>query len=124
VEIHQFSRRMVQAVYSTEIVKPLATQAEARLRQLGYTNVDVRLGDGYQGWLEHAPFQIIIVAAAPDHIPQPLLDQLSPNGRMVIPIGRFAQELQLIEKSDDGTLKFSKIAPVAFVPMTGIADKE
>jgi protein-L-isoaspartate(D-aspartate) O-methyltransferase len=115
---------MVQAVYSTEIVKPLATQAEARLRQLGYTNVDVRLGDGYQGWLEHAPFQIIIVAAAPDHIPQPLLDQLSPNGRMVIPIGRYAQELQLIEKSDDGTLKFSKIAPVAFVPMTGIADKE
>jgi protein-L-isoaspartate(D-aspartate) O-methyltransferase len=115
---------LVQAVYSIEIVKFLATQAEARLRQLGHTNVEVRFGDGYQGWLEHAPFQIIIVAAAPDHIPQPLLDQLSPNGRMVIPVGRYTQELQLIEKSDDGTLTYTKIAPVSFVPMTGIAEKE
>jgi protein-L-isoaspartate(D-aspartate) O-methyltransferase len=115
---------LVQAVYSIEIVKPLATQAEARLRQLGHTNVEVRCGDGYQGWPEQAPFQIIIVAAAPDHVPQPLLDQLSPKGRMVIPVGRNAQELQLIEKSDDGTLTFTKIASVAFVSMTGIADEE
>lgn len=84
----------------------------------------MRFGDGYQGWAEHAPFQIIVVAAAPDHVPQPLLDQLAPDGRMVIPVGRHSQELQLIEKSHDGSLRHSRITAVAFVPMTGIAENE
>lgn len=115
---------LVQEVYSIEIVEPLATEASSRLRQLGHKNVEVRAGDGYQGWAEHAPFQIIIVAAAPDHVPQPLLDQLAPGGRMVIPVGRHSQELQLIEKSRDGQLRTTHVDAVAFVPMTGIAEAE
>lgn len=115
---------LVQEVYSIEIVEPLAKEASSRLSQLGKTNVEIRFGDGYQGWPEHAPFQIIVVTAAPDHVPQPLLDQLAPNGRMVIPVGRNSQVLQLIEKSLDGSLRRSKITPVAFVPMTGLAEKK
>lgn len=114
---------LLREVYSIEIVEPLAKEARQRLNQLGYTNVDVRLGDGYAGWEEHAPFQIIIVAAAPDHVPQPLLDQLAVGGRMVIPVGRGLQELVLIEKLPDGSLKRTNVAPVAFVPMTGTAEK-
>jgi len=113
---------LVQQIYSLEIVEPLANQARSRLSQYGYRNVEVRAGDGYQGWEEHAPFQIIIVAAAPDHVPQPLLDQLAPGGRMVIPVGRFSQELLLLEKSQDGSIQRTEIAPVAFVPMTGTAE--
>jgi protein-L-isoaspartate(D-aspartate) O-methyltransferase len=115
---------LVQEVYSIEIIEPLSKKASTRLSQLGKKNVEIRFGDGYQGWPEHAPFQIIVVTAAPDHVPQPLLDQLAPNGRMVIPVGRHSQELQLIEKSLDGSLRRSKITPVAFVPMTGIAEKK
>jgi protein-L-isoaspartate(D-aspartate) O-methyltransferase len=115
---------LVKEVYSIEIVEPLAKEASSRLSQLGKTNVEIRFGDGYQGWAEHAPFQIIVVTAAPDHVPQPLVDQLAPNGRMVIPVGRNSQELQLIEKSNDGTLRRTDITPVAFVPMTGIAEKK
>jgi protein-L-isoaspartate(D-aspartate) O-methyltransferase len=115
---------LVDQVYSIEILEPLAKEASSRLRQLGHNNVEVRHGDGYQGWAEHAPFQIIIVAAAPDHIPQPLVDQLAPNGRMVIPVGRGSQELQLIEKSADGHLRYTNITAVAFVPMTGIAEEK
>jgi protein-L-isoaspartate(D-aspartate) O-methyltransferase len=115
---------LVDEIYSIEIVEPLAKDASTRLRQLGNTNVEVRCGDGYQGWAERAPFQIIVVAAAPDHIPQPLLDQLAPNGRMVIPVGRHSQELLLIEKSQDGSLQRKNIAAVTFVPMTGMAEKE
>jgi protein-L-isoaspartate(D-aspartate) O-methyltransferase len=113
---------LVDQVYSIEILEPLVNEASSRLRQLGHNNVEVRHGDGYQGWAEHAPFQIIIVAAAPDHVPQPLVDQLAPNGRMVIPVGRGSQELQLIEKSADGRLRHTNITAVAFVPMTGIAE--
>ncbi len=113
---------LVHEVYSIEIVKPLSSEAKTRLQQLGYKNVEVRNGDGYQGWAEHAPFQIIVVAAAPDHVPQPLLDQLAPNGRMVIPVGQYSQELQLIEKAATGELRYTNIAAVAFVPMTGLAE--
>lgn len=115
---------LVQEVYGVEIIEPLAKEASSRLKRLGHSNVKVRFGDGYQGWAEHAPFQIIIVAAAPDHVPQPLLDQLAPNGRMVIPVGRSSQELQLIEKSLDGSLQHTFVTAVAFVPMTGIAEEQ
>ena len=110
-------------VYSIEIVKPLAEGARKRLAALGYENVTVRHGDGYRGWAEHAPFDVIIVAAAPDHVPQPLIDQLAPGGRMVIPVGRPFQDLLLIEKTKDGTVRRKNVAPVAFVPMTGEAQR-
>jgi protein-L-isoaspartate(D-aspartate) O-methyltransferase len=114
---------LVDQVYSIEIVEPLAKQASRLLQQLGKLNVDVRAGDGYQGWLEQAPFQIIVVTAAPDHIPQPLLDQLAPKGRMVIPVGRNTQELLLIEKSATGHISQKNVTAVMFVPMTGTASE-
>lgn len=116
---------LVSQVYSIEIVKHLATEAEARLRSLGYENVEVRHGDGYQGWKEHAPFDVILVAAAPDHIPEPLVEQLAVGGRLVIPVkGRIWQDLIVIEKQSDGTLHKRTVAPVAFVPMTGEAERK
>jgi protein-L-isoaspartate(D-aspartate) O-methyltransferase len=114
---------LVKEVYSIEIVQPLADEARQRLQDLGYANIHVRCGDGYQGWPEHAPFQVILVTAAPDHIPQPLVEQLAPGGRMVIPVGRYSQELLLLEKQPDGKIRESRIAPVAFVPMTGEAQR-
>lgn len=105
-------------VYSIEILCPLADSARDRLASLGYDNVEVRCGDGYAGWPEHAPFDAIIVAAAPDHIPQPLQDQLAPGGRLVIPVGGMFQNLLVIEKQPDGSLVKRLVAPVAFVPMT------
>jgi protein-L-isoaspartate(D-aspartate) O-methyltransferase len=116
--------RLVQEVYSIEIVEALANQARSRLENQRLSNVLVQTGDGYLGWEEYAPFQIILVAAAPDHVPQPLLDQLASGGRMVIPVGRYSQELLLIEKLPDGSLKRTAIAPVMFVPMTGTAEKK
>lgn len=112
---------LVHDVYSIEIVCPLADEARERLASLGYQHVTVRCGDGYQGWKEHSPFDVIIVAAAPHHVPQPLLDQLAPGGRMVIPVGNYFQELRLIEKQSDGSLRETDVAPVSFVPMTGEA---
>ena len=79
-------------VYSIEIVEPLAKEAKARLARLGYKNITVRAGDGYQGWPEKAPFDVIVVAAAPDHIPQPLVDQLAPGGKQVMPVVQSYQE--------------------------------
>ena len=114
---------VVREVYSIEIVCPLAEEAADRLESLGYDNVTVRCGDGYQGWEEHAPFDIIIVAAAPNHVPQPLVDQLAPGGRMVIPVGDLFQNLLLIEKHDDGTTEQRTLVPVQFVPMTGQAEE-
>jgi len=113
-------------VYSIEIVEPLAEEAKKRLAELGYKNVTVRHGDGYRGWKEHAPFDAIVVAAAPDKVPQPLVDQLAPGGRMVIPVGDsyWYQELLLIEKDAAGTVHRRNIAPVAFVPMTGEAQEK
>ena len=105
-------------VYTIEIVEPLAKNAEVTLQRLGYKNVHVKVGDGYSGWLEHAPFDAIIVTCAPDHVPQQLTDQLKDGGRMVIPVGeRFAQQLYLLEKQN-GRLRESAVLPVRFVPMT------
>lgn len=110
-------------VYSIEIICELAEEARRRLQRLGYDNVEVRCGDGYQGWPEHAPFQAIIVAAAPDHVPQPLVDQLAEGGRLIIPVGRYFQELLVIEKQSDGSVSRESVAPVRFVPMTGEAER-
>ncbi len=108
-------------VYSIEIVEPLAKEADQRLKSLGYKNVTVRHGDGYRGWPEHAPFDVIIVAAAPEHVPEPLIDQLAPGGRLVIPVGGYFQTLLVLSKRPDGTVDRKSVAPVAFVPMTGEA---
>jgi protein-L-isoaspartate(D-aspartate) O-methyltransferase len=105
-------------VYTIEIVRPLAQHAEVLLRELGYNNVHVKAGDGYKGWPEHAPFDGIIVTAAPDHIPQPLVEQLKEGGRMVIPVGKAgAQMLYLLEKRG-GKIKQKAVIPVKFVPFT------
>jgi len=112
---------LFQEVYSIEIVEPLAKEAKQRLRAMGYDNVTVRHGDGYRGWPERAPFDAIVVAAAPDHVPQSLIDQLAPGGRLVLPVGNYAQELVLLEKKPDGSVLQHTVAAVAFVPMTGEA---
>jgi len=111
---------LVRHVYTIEIVKPLADRAQSVLEQLNYSNVTVRAGDGYAGWREHAPFDGIIVTAAPDHIPQPLVDQLRPGGRLIIPVGpRFAlQHLLLITKTANGDISQERVMPVGFVPLT------
>ena len=113
---------LVSEVYSIEIVEPLAKQAAARLRRLGYSNVQVRAGDGYRGWPEAAPFDAIIVTAAPDHVPEPLVDQLRDGGRMVLPLGLWDQELVRLRRTREGILRES-LLPVRFVPMTGEAEK-
>ena len=113
--------RLVKDVYSIEIVESLADSARQRLNSLGYRNIEARCGDGYRGWPEHAPFDIVIVAAAPDHIPQALVDQLASGGRLVIPVGKFFQNLIVVTKRADGSVEQETIAPVAFVPMTGEA---
>ena len=108
---------LVAEVYTIEIVEPLAKTAEATLQRLGYKNVHLKVGDGYQGWPEEAPFDAIIVTCAPGKVPPPLVDQLKDGGRMVIPVGeRFAQQLYLLEKKN-GQLKESVTLPVRFVPM-------
>lgn len=111
---------LVRQVYTIEIVEPLASQASRRLAELGYANVTVRAGDGYAGWPEHAPFDRIIVTAGADHLPRPLIDQLRPGGRMVIPVGRSRNSLDLtvVEKDRSGRIKRRQILPVAFVPLT------
>jgi protein-L-isoaspartate(D-aspartate) O-methyltransferase len=112
---------VVGHVYSIEIIEPLATSAGERLQRLGYDNVTTKLGDGYYGWEEHAPFNSIIVTAAASHVPPPLIGQLKPGGRMVIPVGgRFmTQLLLLLEKGDDGEVVTRQIGAVRFVPLTG-----
>ncbi len=112
---------LVARVYTIEIIAALAGQAEARLASLGYDNVETRLGDGYFGWEAHAPFDAIIVTAAATHVPPPLIEQLRPGGRMVIPVGgRFTtQWLLLIEKNNDGGIVTRQVAAVRFVPLTG-----
>jgi protein-L-isoaspartate(D-aspartate) O-methyltransferase len=114
---------IVKEVYTIEILETLANSAEARLKDMGYTNIFVKCGDGYQGWIDHAPYDGIIVTCAPGHIPQPLIEQLSMGGRMVIPVGEKYQELLLITKTRKGIDKKS-IIPVRFVPMTGEALKK
>jgi protein-L-isoaspartate(D-aspartate) O-methyltransferase len=115
---------LVADVYTIEIVEPLAKTAEATLQRLGYKNVHLKIGDGYQGWPEEAPFDAIIVTCAPDKVPEPLVDQLKDGGRMVIPVGeRFAQQLYLLEKKN-GQLKESATLPVRFVPMLRETQKQ
>jgi protein-L-isoaspartate(D-aspartate) O-methyltransferase len=111
-------------VYTIEIIEPLAKTAEATLQRLGYKNVHVKAGDGYKGWPEHAPFDAVIVTCAPDHVPQPLIDQLKEGGRMIIPVGGGLgfQQLYLLEKKN-GKLQRRAVLPVRFVPMTGEAQK-
>jgi protein-L-isoaspartate(D-aspartate) O-methyltransferase len=108
-------------VYTLEIVEGLGQQGRARLARLGYENVQVRIGDGYYGWPEAAPFDVIVVTAVAGHIPPPLLKQLKPGGRMVLPVGtRFTtQQLVLVRKLENGRITTRQMLPVAFVPLTG-----
>ena len=110
-------------VFSIEIVEPLAKRAKATLTELGYTkNVRVRHGDGYAGWPEHAPFDAVIVTAAPPKIPEPLKQQLKVGGRLVIPVGKYYQSLVRVTRTKDGFEK-ANVIPVRFVPMTGKAQE-
>jgi len=113
---------LADQVYSIEIIEPLGKSAETRLKELGYENINVRIGDGYRGWPEAAPFDAIIITCAPPEIPQPLIDQLADGGRMVVPVGTYYQEL-ILAKKKDGRIEKSRIAPVQFVPMTGESQK-
>jgi protein-L-isoaspartate(D-aspartate) O-methyltransferase len=108
-------------VYSAEIIPALAERARRTLQDLGYDRVRVRLGDGYLGWPEAAPFDAIVVTAAADHIPQPLVEQLKTGGRLVMPVGAVfqVQRLIVLEKDNDGTLRPREVLPVRFVPITG-----
>ena len=114
---------IVKEVYTIEILEPLANQSRDLLEELNYDNIQFRMGDGYGGWPEAAPFDKIIVTAAPPEVPQPLLDQLRPGGRMTIPVGRLSQKLLLIENTPEGFHE-ETIFPVRFVPMTGAAQSE
>ena len=109
-------------VFSIEIVKPLAQYAKENLQKTGYDQVSVRAGDGYQGWPEESPFDAIILTAAPDHIPSPLLEQLAVGGRLIVPVGDYVQNLVLIRRTEDGYQR-TELLPVRFVPMTGQSEK-
>ncbi len=110
-------------VYTIEIVEPLGKRADETLQRLGYKNVQVKIGDGYQGWPEHAPFDAVIVTCAPDHVPRPLVEQTKEGGRIVIPVGPAGdQTLYLLEKKN-GRLEQRNVLPVSFVPMTGEASR-
>jgi protein-L-isoaspartate(D-aspartate) O-methyltransferase len=111
---------LVKQVYSVEIIEPLAKQAATRMQSLGYKNVSTRHADGYNGWQEAGPFDSIIVTAAATHIPPPLIQQLKPGGRMIIPVGGpFAtQSLMLVEKTAKGKVRTRSVLPVQFVPLT------
>ncbi len=112
---------LVDHVYTIEIIKKLGESAKERLKRLDYKNVTVKIGDGYFGSKEHAPYDAIIVTAAPDHIPPPLVQQLKPGGVLCIPVGgRFQiQNLTLVRKTVEGTVKTKQVMPVRFVPLTG-----
>jgi len=110
---------LAREVYTIEIVEPLGREAAQRLKALGYRNVTTKIGDGYQGWAEHAPFDAIMVTAAATEVPQPLVDQLKPGGRLVIPLGSPGrpQMLLLVEKREDGTTIRRNVLTVRFVPL-------
>ena len=113
--------QLVKQVYSVEIIEDLATIARQRLNELGYNNIEVRNDDGYYGWPEHAPYDGIIVTAAAPHIPRPLIDQLRPGARLVIPVGLpySYQELMVVEKRANDEIEVRKVLGVGFVPLTG-----
>ena len=109
---------LVREVYSIEIVAELGKSAALTLSRLGYASVTTRIGDGYQGWEEHAPYDAIVVTAAPNHVPPALIAQLKPGGRLVIPLGELIQELMVVVKAADGTTTSRRVVPVRFVPLT------
>lgn len=109
---------LAREVYTIEIIEALANASKDLLMNLGYKNIHVKAGDGYLGWPEAAPFDAIIVTCAPDHIPKPLLEQLKENGRLVVPVGTYSQELKKIVKRS-GKIETTDVIPVIFVPMTG-----
>lgn len=113
--------RIVKKVYTMEIIEPLGLEAKERLEKLSYNNIEVLIGDGYYGLESKAPFDAIIVTAAAGQVPPPLLKQLKPGGRMVIPVGShfFVQHLVLVVKDENGEISIRQIMPVAFVPLTG-----
>jgi protein-L-isoaspartate(D-aspartate) O-methyltransferase len=115
---------IVKKVYTVEIIEPLGVSARERLNRLGYINVEVLIGDGYFGWEEHAPFDAIIVTAAANHIPPPLIRQLKNGGRMCIPVGQpyYPQVLKLLEKNEKGEVRIRDVIPVRFVPLTRAED--
>ncbi len=117
--------QLCRQVYSIEYVPALADMAKARFKKLGYDNIQTKTGNGFDGWPDHAPYDGIIVTAAATHIPGPLIEQLKPGGRMVIPLGRpyFHQELTLVKKNEDGELDIKDILGVAFVPFQGERDE-
>lgn len=114
---------LAKEVYTIEIIESLASVAKNRLSELGYQNIKVKAGDGYLGWPEVAPFDAIIITCAPDHIPKPLIEQLKEGGRMVVPVGAYAQELKKIAKRS-GKIETMDVIPVVFVPMTGEGVKQ
>ena len=109
---------LAKEVYTIEIIEPLASKARNRLLELGYQNIKVKAGDGYLGWPEAASFDAIIITCAPDHIPQPLIEQLKEGGSMVVPVGGYSQALRKIVKRE-GKIESNDVLPVIFVPMTG-----
>jgi len=110
--------RLVKDVYTIEIRQELGQKAQKTLNDLGYTNVHMRIGDGYKGWPEEAPFDGIMVTAAPDRVPEPLIEQLKVGGKLVIPVGNFFQDLLVVTRTADG-IEQREIIPVRFVPMIG-----
>jgi protein-L-isoaspartate(D-aspartate) O-methyltransferase len=109
---------LAKEVYTIEIIPELADRARRTLSELGYKNVHVKTGNGYEGWAEHAPYDGIVVTAAPDEVPKALVDQLAVNGRMVIPVGVWDQEMMIITRTSQGVIE-KRTIPVRFVPMTG-----
>lgn len=112
---------LVKQVYTLEIIEPLGKQAQQRFKKLGYNNITTKIADGYYGWKKHAPYDAIIVTAAASHIPHPLIAQLKPGGRMMIPVGGnfMTQQLLLINKDEEGKIETRQMLPVRFVPLTG-----
>jgi len=113
--------RLVQQVYTIEIIEELGMRATKDIAELGYDNIQVRISDGYYGWEQHAPFDGIVVTAAASHVPPPLIQQLKPGGRMIIPVGSsfLTQQLLIIIKDNEGSVTTRQILPVRFVPLTG-----
>ena len=117
--------QLCKQVYTVEYVAALADIAKARLERLGYDNIQSMTGNGYDGWPEHAPYDGIIVTAAASHIPKPLIEQLKPGGKLVIPVGRphLYQELTVVEKDESGKIDIREVLGVAFVPLQGERDE-